>query len=83
MNLRRIDAVYRKEFIQIIRDPRSLALALAIPVLLIVLFGYALSLDIDNIPLAIWDRDNTIKSAEFLLNFKNKVFNFYYEKSKG
>jgi len=81
LNLRRINAVYRKEFIQIIRDPRSLALALAIPVLLIVLFGYALSLDIDNIPLAVWDRDNTVTSAEFLLNFRNsryfKVIGYY------
>ncbi len=81
MNLRRVDAIYRKEFIQIIRDPRSLALALAIPMLLIVLFGYALSLDIDNIPLAIWDRDNTITSAEFILNFKNskyfKIIGYY------
>ena len=81
LNLRRIDAIYRKEFIQIIRDPRSLALALAIPVLLIVLFGYALSLDIDNIPLAIWDRDNSIVSAEFILNFRNshyfKIIGYY------
>jgi len=81
VNLRRVNAIYRKEFIQIIRDPRSLALALAIPMLLIVLFGYALSLDIDDIPLAIWDRDNTITSAEFILNFKNskyfKIIGYY------
>lgn len=81
VNLRRVDAVFRKEFIQIIRDPRSLALALAIPVLLIVLFGYALSLDIDNIPLAIWDQDNTKLSVDFILNFKNshyfKIIGYY------
>lgn len=81
MNLRRVDAVARKEFIQIIRDPRSLALALAIPVLLIFLFGYALSLDIDNIPLAIWDRDHTKTSFDFLLNFTNsryfKIIGYY------
>lgn len=74
MNLRRVNAVYKKEFIQIIRDPRSLALAFAIPVLLIVLFGYALSLDIKNIPLAIWDRDNTKESVDFILNFKNSDY---------
>ncbi|MFA6142889.1 MAG: ABC transporter permease [Candidatus Omnitrophota bacterium] len=82
MNLKRVDAVYRKEFIQIIRDPRSLALAFAIPILLIVLFGYALSLDIKNIPLAIWDRDNTKQSVDFILNFKNsEYFNIvgYYD----
>ncbi len=74
VNLKRVSAIYRKEFIQIMRDPRSLALALVIPVILIILFGYALSLDIDNIPLAIWDRDNTITSAEFILNFKNSRY---------
>jgi ABC-2 type transport system permease protein len=81
VNLRRVNAVFKKEFIQIVRDPRSLALALAIPVLLIVLFGYALSLDIDKIPLAIWDQDNTKISVDFLLNFKNshyfKIVGYY------
>ncbi len=74
MNLRRVSAISRKEFIQIIRDPRSLALAIVIPMILIVLFGFALSLDIDNIPLAIWDRDNTRASVDFLLNFKNSKY---------
>ncbi len=81
MNFRRVNAVAKKEFVQIIRDPRSLALALAIPVLLIVLFGYALSLDIDNIPLAIWDQDHTKLSFDFILNFRNskyfKIIGYY------
>ena len=81
MSPRRINTIARKEFIQIIRDPRSLALALAIPVLLIMLFGYALSLDIDNIPLAIWDQDNSKLSVDFILNFKNshyfKIIGYY------
>jgi len=63
------------------RDPRSLALALAIPVLLIVLFGYALSLDIDNIPLVIWNQDKSKTSVDFILNFKNshyfKIIGYY------
>ena len=74
MNLRRVRAVFNKEFIQIWRDPRSLGLALVIPVILIVLFGYGLSLDIQDIPLAIWDRDNSKLSVDFLLNFKNSVY---------
>jgi len=86
MNLRRVNAVANKEFIQIVRDPRSLALALAIPVLLIVLFGYALSLDIDNIPMAVWDQDNSKISVDFLLNFRNsKYFKIigYYDNYKA
>lgn len=74
MNLRRVNAVAKKEFIQIWRDPRSLGLALVIPVILIVLFGYGLSLDIQNIPMAVWDRDNTRLSVDFLLNFKNSYY---------
>ena len=81
MNLRRVRAVFNKEFIQISRDPRSLGLALVIPVILIVLFGYGLSLDIEDVPMAIWDRDNTRLSVDFILNFKNshyfKIIGYY------
>ena len=81
MNLKRVNAVCKKEFIQIGRDPRSLALGLLIPLILIVLFGYALSLDIKNVPMAIWDQDNTKTSVDFILNFKNsdyfKIIGYY------
>ena len=74
MNLRRVNAIAKKEFIQIWRDPRSLGLALVIPIILIILFGYGLSLDIQNIPMAIWDRDNTKISVEFIRNFRNSAY---------
>ena len=48
MNFRRTIAVARKEFLHIQRDPRSLAMALAIPLVLLLLFGYALTLDVDR-----------------------------------
>ncbi|MGB2705470.1 MAG: ABC transporter permease [Candidatus Omnitrophota bacterium] len=82
MNLNRTAAVAKKEFIQIMRDPRSLALAFAIPVLLIFLFGYGLTLDVDNVPLAIWNQDNSQTSRDFILNFNNsRYFNIvgYYD----
>ena len=74
MNLKRVRAIANKEYIQIIRDPRSLALGLLIPVILIVLFGYALSLDIKDVPLAVWDQDNSKASVDFMLNFKNSEY---------
>ena len=81
MNLKRVRAIANKERIQILRDPRSLALGLIIHVILIVLFGYALSLDIKNVPLAIWDQDNSKVSVDFLLSFKNsdyfKIIGYY------
>ncbi|MDD5237051.1 MAG: ABC transporter permease, partial [Candidatus Omnitrophica bacterium] len=71
MNARRINTIAKKEFIQIIRDYRSLALAIFIPVLLLILFGFALSMDVDNVPMIIWNQDNSQVSTDFILNFKN------------
>jgi len=82
MNLSRAAAIAKKEFIQITRDPRSLALAFAIPALLIFLFGYGLTLDVDNVPIAIWNQDKSQTSRDFILNFNNsRYFNIvgYYE----
>jgi ABC-2 type transport system permease protein len=74
MNLKRVKAITKKEFIQIIRDPRSLALGIFIPILLLILFGYALTLDVDNIPVAVWDQDKSQISADFILNFKSSRY---------
>jgi ABC-2 type transport system permease protein len=66
MNLPRVMAVARKETRQIVRDSRSLYLALGIPVVLMFLFGYALSLDVDHIPIGLWDQDGSPQSREFV-----------------
>ncbi|MBW2558102.1 MAG: ABC transporter permease [Deltaproteobacteria bacterium] len=66
MNLRKIWAITRKEFYHLIRDFRSLYLAFVIPLLLILLFGYALSLDVDNIETVVVDYDKTDISREFI-----------------
>jgi len=65
MSIVKIKAVARKEFYHLIRDFRSLYLAFFIPLLLILLFGYALSLDVDNIPTVVVDHDRTAFSADF------------------
>ncbi len=74
MNLIRIKAIIRKEFIQIFRDYRSLWMALAIPVILLTLFGYALTLDVDHVPLVIWNQDPSSISRNFILNFNNSRY---------
>ncbi|MEW6139230.1 MAG: ABC transporter permease [Thermodesulfobacteriota bacterium] len=66
MIISRTLAVARKEATQVLRDSRSLYLALGIPVMLMILFGYALSLDVDNIPLAVWDQARTPQSRELV-----------------
>jgi ABC-2 type transport system permease protein len=65
----RVWAIARKEFTHIIRDPRSLGMAIAIPMLLLVLFGSALTLDVDNVPLAIWDQSQSPASRELVSQF--------------
>jgi len=69
MNFVRVAAVARKEFLHVRRDPRSLGMAIAIPMLLLLLFGYALTLDVDNVPLAVWDQSGTPESRELVSRF--------------
>jgi len=63
---RNIKAITRKEFYHLIRDFRSLYLAFAVPLLLIFLFGYALSLDVDNVETVVVDYDKTALSRDFI-----------------
>ncbi len=69
MKARRVLAIARKESIQIRRDPRSLGMAIAMPMLLLVLFGYALTLDVDRVPLVVWDQSGTPASRELISRF--------------
>jgi len=66
MNLRRLLAVARKEALQLSRDRRSLVLAFLLPLLLLLLFGYAISFDVRDIPTAVWDGDRTAASRALL-----------------
>ncbi len=69
MNLRRLWAVARKETIQLRRDPRSLLMGFAMPALLLVLFGYAITWDVNNIRTAVLDQDGSARSRELLDSF--------------
>ncbi len=66
MNPLRIKALIRKEFYHLIRDYRSLYLAFAVPLILIILFGYALSLDVDNVETVVVDYDQSDLSRDFI-----------------
>jgi ABC-2 type transport system permease protein len=74
MNWRRVRAVTSKEWRHIVRDPRSLLMALAVPLLLLLLFGFALSLDVDQIPTLIYDADQTAASRELVSLFQGSRF---------
>jgi ABC-2 type transport system permease protein len=64
----------RKELLHIVRDPRSLILALALPALLLLLFGWALSLDVDRVPTLVWDGDRTPQSRDLVARFSGSRY---------
>jgi len=74
VNTKTVRAIARKEYFHLIRDFRSLYLAFIIPLLLILLFGYALSLDVENIPTVVVDHDKTAESRDFIRKLNASVY---------
>ncbi len=74
MNARRVWAVARKEFLHVLRDARSLGMAIAIPMLMLVLFGYALTLDVDRVPLVVWDQSRSHAGRELVSRFSGSRY---------
>ena len=61
--LSRIGAIIRKEFIQMRRDPRTLAIVLALPVMQLLLFGYAINTVVDHLPTIVLDSAGRVIAA--------------------
>jgi len=82
--LNRMWAMVRKEAIQLRRDKRSLILAFLLPVLLLVIFGYAISWDVKDIRTAVLNQDNSARSREFLDAFRaSGYFRFQQDLSRA
>ena len=64
MNPIRLYAIARKELRQLLRDWRTLFILVFLPAILLLVFGYALSFDVKNVPLAVLDQDRTPESRE-------------------
>ena len=62
----RLMALIRKEFIQIIRDPRALVITFLLPVIMLLMLGYAATNDVRNVELGVWDQDNSPASRAFI-----------------
>ena len=71
---RRLGALIAKESLHIRRDPRSLAMAFVMPLLLLVLFGWAITLDIQNLNVAVYDRDKSQPSRAYLRAFEGSTY---------
>jgi ABC-2 type transport system permease protein len=69
VRLSRTWAIARKEFFHIYRDPRSLALVILMPALLMLLFGYAITLDVKKVSVAVLDHDQSQESLSFVHRF--------------
>jgi ABC-2 type transport system permease protein len=68
--LRRVVALIRKESYQLIRDPSSIAIGVIMPVILILLFGFGLSLDVKNVPVAVVLEDPSPDARAFAAGFE-------------
>ncbi|HVE21533.1 MAG TPA: ABC transporter permease [Acidocella sp.] len=69
MKLRRLSAIAYKETLQVWRDPRSLAVALLMPAMQMVLLGYGVSLDIRHVPLCVYDQEQSQISRALVADF--------------
>jgi ABC-2 type transport system permease protein len=70
MRPRRVRAIARKESLQVVRDPRSLMIALLMPLMQMMLLGYGVSLDIEHIPVCTFDREASEHSEALLKHFQ-------------
>ena len=73
-SLSRIGAVTAKEFIHLFRDPRTLTVVLALPVLQMLLFAYAISFDVKNVSTVIIDLDQTPASQAYVGSYESSDF---------
>jgi ABC-2 type transport system permease protein len=70
----RLRGLVRKEFLQVLRDPSSMAIAFAMPVALLLLFGYGVSLDAEHVPLAIVVEHPDARASGLVGAFRNSKY---------
>lgn len=78
-SLSRIIAIAEKEWVQIRRDMRSLLLSIGLPVAMLFLFGYALSMDVKQVKTAVYDQDRTSMSRSFIEKFSHTEYISIYK----
>jgi ABC-2 type transport system permease protein len=76
----RLRSIVRKEFIQIVRDPRTLMLMFVMPIILLFLLGYVATKDVRNIPTAVFDQDHSAAARELINAFRaTDYFQFAFD----
>lgn len=74
LNMQRFWSIVKKEFIHIKRDKASFAIALVMPVMMMLLFGYAVNTELENIKTAVLDMNNTEESRDLVKSFENTKY---------
>ena len=70
MSFIRLLSLVRKEFIQILRDPRTLGITFIMPLIQLFLLGFAATNDVRNVPLVVLDRDRSAASRQLLDTYR-------------
>jgi ABC-2 type transport system permease protein len=68
--LRRTFSLIRKEFIHVARDPRTLAIMIVMPILMLILLGYAATTDVESLRTAVYDADKTPQSRDLIAAYQ-------------
>jgi len=74
INIMRLKGLIRKESYQIVRDPSSIAIAFVLPMILLFLFGYGVSLDAKYVPIAIVVEHQSHETSDFLAGFRQSRY---------
>lgn len=70
----RLRGLVRKEFLQVLRDPSSIAIAFVMPVVLLIVFGYGVSLDAKHVPLAIVMEEPSAEASSLVAEFQGSEY---------
>ena len=79
ININRTLTIAKKEIIHIKRDRASLVIALILPIFLLLLFGFAVSSDVDNLKLSVYDGSKSVESRELINSLNNSTYLKVYE----
>jgi ABC-2 type transport system permease protein len=74
MNFQRYWSIVKKEFIQIKRDKASFGIAIGMPVMMMLLFGYAVATQLEHISTVVLDQSRTAESRELVRSFQNTLY---------
>ena len=74
LKIRRILTVTRKEFIHIKRDKASLIISFMMPIVMLLIFGFAVNTDVNNVDFAVYDDSGTTLSRELISDFSNSYY---------